>query len=91
MGGRYRISHLIAEGGMGAVFEAVDQKEGRTVALKLLHAELTEDRDVRRRFHREAAVLKALDHPSVVNVLDVGTSDDEMLFTEIQLDLGPSG
>lgn len=70
---------------MGAVFEAVDQKEGRTVALKLLHAELTEDRDVRRRFHREASVLKALDHPSVVNVLDVGTSDEEMLYTVMEL------
>lgn len=83
--GRYRITRLIAEGGMGAVFEAVDEKKGRAVALKLLHSELTSDRDVRRRFQREASLLEALDHPSVVNVLDVGTSEDEMLYTVMEL------
>lgn len=70
---------------MGAVFEAVDLKKDRTVALKLLHRELTAERDVRRRFQREASLLEALDHPSVVNVLDVGTTEDEMLYTVMEL------
>jgi len=85
MGERYRLTRLVAEGGMGAVFEAVDTQESRTVALKLLHPELTADRDVRRRFRRESSVLMALDHPCVVDVLDVGTSDDELLFSVMEL------
>lgn len=85
MGGRYRLTRLIAAGGMGAVYEAEDQRDGGTVALKLLHPELTSERDVRRRFRRESSVLMALDHPCVVRVLDVGTSDDELLFSVMEL------
>ncbi len=85
MGGRYRLTRLVAEGGMGAVFEAEDREGGRTVALKLLHPELTADRDVRRRFRRESSVLLALDHPCVVRVLDIGANDDELLFSVMEL------
>lgn len=85
MGGRYRLTRLIAAGGMGAVYEAEDQRDGGPVALKLLHPELTSERDVRRRFRRESSVLMALDHPCVVRVLDVGTSDDELLFSVMEL------
>ena len=85
MGGRYRLTRLIAAGGMGAVYEAEDQREQRIVALKLLHRELTSDREIRRRFRRESSVLLALDHPSVVRVLDIGTDDDELLFSVMEL------
>lgn len=86
MGGRYRLERVIAEGGMGAVFEATDLQQERVVALKLLHPELTAERDVRRRFKRESSVLEALDHPSVVRVLDFGASeDDELLFSVMEL------
>lgn len=85
MGGRYRIERAIATGGMGAVYEAEDLRDARKVALKLLHPELTEDRDVRRRFRRESSVLRALDHPCIVRILDVGTADDELLFTVMEL------
>lgn len=71
---------------MGAVFEAEDQRAGaRRVALKLLHPELSADRDVRRRFRRESSVLLALDHPCVVHVLDIGANDDEALFSVMEL------
>ena len=85
MGGRYRLTRLIAAGGMGAVFEAEDEEAGRQVALKLLRPELTSERDVRRRFRRESSVLLALDHPSIVRLLDVGASDDELLFSVMEL------
>jgi len=85
MGGRYRLTRLIAAGGMGAVFEAEDEEAGLQVALKLLHPELTSERDVRRRFRRESSVLLALDHPSIVRLLDVGASDDELLFSVMEL------
>ncbi|MCB9592643.1 MAG: serine/threonine protein kinase [Sandaracinaceae bacterium] len=85
MGDRYRLTRLVAAGGMGAVFEAHDEQGDRAVALKLLHPELTADRDVRRRFRRESSVLMALDHPCIVDVLDVGASDDELLFSVMEL------
>ncbi len=85
MGGRYRLTRMIASGGMGAVYEAEDVRDQRRVALKLLHPELTEDRDVRRRFRRESSVLRALDHPCIVRILDIGTDDDELLFTVVEL------
>jgi len=85
MGARYRLNRLIAAGGMGAVYEADDQQLSRAVAVKVLHPELTADRDVRRRFRRESSVLMALDHPCVVNVLDVGAGDDELLFSVMEL------
>lgn len=85
LSGRYRLTRLIATGGMGAVYEARDEREGCRVALKLLHPALTEDRDVRRRFRRESSVLRALDHASIVRIFDVGTEDDELLYTVMEL------
>ena len=57
--GRYRLTRLIAAGGMAAVYEAEDEQRSDAVALKLLHPELTSERDVRRRFRRESSVLMA--------------------------------
>ena len=85
VGGRYVLGRMIASGGMGAVYEAEDEKEGRPVAVKLLHPELTEDRDVRRRFRRESSVLRALDHPSIVRILDMGSDDDAIWYSVMEL------
>ncbi len=85
MGGRYRLTRAVAAGAMGAVYEAVDEQSGGAVAVKVLHPELTADRDVRRRFRRESSVLMALSHPCVVNVLGVGAGDDELLFSVMEL------
>lgn len=85
MGGRYVLRRIIAAGGMGAVYEAEDQTEPHRVALKLLHPELTADGEVRRRFRRESSVLRALDHPSIVRILDVGAGEGELLFMVMEL------
>lgn len=85
LGGRYRLERLIATGGMGGVYEALDARTDRRVALKLLHPELTEDRDVRRRFRRESSVLRALDHPAIVRILDVGGEGEEPLYAVMEL------
>ena len=86
---RYRLIRRIAAGGMGAVFEARDESPagdgGPSVAIKLLHPEFTTERDVRRRFRRESSVLLALDHPSIVRVLDIGTSEDTLLYSVMEL------
>src|SRR5512134_95970 len=58
---------------MGIVWKAIDPS-GRAVALKLLHGPI-ESPELRRRFEREAKV--ALSHPNIVEVIEVGTTEDE--------------
>jgi serine/threonine protein kinase len=76
---RYEIREHIGQGGMGAVYRAVDTKLGRTVALKTVVAHrrghrLTEE--IRERFMREALAASRVDHRNVVQVLDFGFADD---------------
>lgn len=85
LAGRYRLVRKLAAGAMGAVFEAEHQTTRRRVAVKLLHPELTADPDLHRRFRREASVLQALDHPAVVQVLDVGSDDAGRAYTVMEL------
>src|SRR5574338_1267526 len=56
--GPYRVEGVLGEGGMGVVYRARDTAAGRTVALKCLHTNLAGDPEVRRRFAREARVLR---------------------------------
>ncbi len=82
---RYRIERKLAAGGMGAVLQALDETSGQRVAVKLLHPELSRDREARRRFRREASVLKALDHPAIVRVLDVGADERGRNYLTMEL------
>jgi tetratricopeptide (TPR) repeat protein/predicted Ser/Thr protein kinase len=68
--GRYTLRGVLGRGGMGTVYEALDDRIGRTVALKLLHAELGGRHAAR--LVREARALARLSHPSVVQVYEVG-------------------
>jgi hypothetical protein len=67
--GRYRVVRKIGEGGMGTVFEAVDEVLGRRVAIKRLKAV---DESARRRFWREARAVARLSHPNVCQLYEVG-------------------
>ena len=78
--GRYRISGLIARGGMGAVHAAVDERLSREVALKTLRPELVEDSTLVARFEREARTAARLAHPCIAQVLDFGTSPEGLLY-----------
>jgi len=62
--GRYRIKHLIATGGMGAVYAAVQQQPKRTVALKLMKTGFV-SAAAQRRFDAEAEILGRLRHPGI--------------------------
>ena len=64
---RYRVDHLIGQGGFGAVYEAVDERLGRRVALKRL---LRISDRISRQFEREARLLANLEHPSLPSVID---------------------
>ena len=72
----YRVSGLIAEGGMGAVHMAENVVSGERVALKVLPAELAADDSYRRRFLREARYAQSAQHPSIVRVRDAGEAGD---------------
>ncbi|MCP3803790.1 protein kinase [Allokutzneria sp. A3M-2-11 16] len=71
--GRYRLDEPIGAGGMGMVWRATDEQEGREVALKQA---TTEDR-TRRLLRREAAIAAQLDHPSIVTFLGEVQDGDE--------------
>jgi len=76
---RYEIRGHIGQGGMGAVYRAVDTKLGRTVALKTVAAHRRGDKlteEIRERFMREALAASRVDHRNVVQVLDFGFTDD---------------
>ena len=73
--GAYRITRLIGEGGMGAVYEGVQLRLNKRVAIKLMSRDLTANREALARFRREAEITSHLGHPHLVNVMDFGTSD----------------
>ncbi len=80
LAGRYELVAELARGAMGDVFEALDQRSGSKAAVKLLRAEYLADESMRRRFRREGAVLKALDHPAIVRLLELGIDDAGLVF-----------
>jgi hypothetical protein len=71
----YRIESLIGRGGMAYVYRALDQRLGRTVALKVLAPELATDQEFRQRFLRESRLAASIDHPNVIPIYDAGESD----------------
>jgi CHASE2 domain-containing sensor protein len=70
--GHYQIKREIAVGGMGTVYEAVQEQPRRTVALKLLRTGLG-SRSARRRFEYESQLLARLRHPGIAQVFEAGT------------------
>ncbi|MDN3243391.1 serine/threonine protein kinase [Glycomyces tritici] len=75
--GRYRLERRIGGGGMGDVWEGVDTILWRTVAIKVLLADLVDDRGFRERFRREARAIAVMQGPGVVEVYDYGEIEDE--------------
>jgi eukaryotic-like serine/threonine-protein kinase len=70
--GRYQITARLARGGMATVYQAVDLRLTRTVAVKVMHIGLGDDADFARKFDREARAAARLSHPNVVSVFDQG-------------------
>ncbi|MCX4242593.1 protein kinase domain-containing protein [Paraliomyxa miuraensis] len=70
--GRFTVLHEIARGGMGVVFEALDERLDRKVAIKLLHGRAGETEHAHERMIREARAMAKLSHPNVVQVHEVG-------------------
>ncbi len=72
LAGRYEVGELIGRGGMAEVHIGYDRRLGRTVAIKILRADLARDPSFLNRFRREAQAAASLNHPAIVAVYDTG-------------------
>src|SRR5271170_776839 len=68
--GRYEIRRVVADGGMGRVYEGIDKQNDSRVALKLLHEDVAKDEIALERFKREYEISALLPHEHIVKVLD---------------------
>src|SRR3954452_10119341 len=78
LAGRYRVIERLGSGGMASVLLAEDERLGRQVAVKRLHAESPED--TAQRFRREAQLGASLNHPNLISVFDIVTDDEGVLI-----------
>src|SRR4051794_3502242 len=83
--GDFEIEGLLGRGGMGVVYRARQLRMDRSVALKVLSAEMAEEPEVVARFLREAAIMRDLEHPSIVPIHDAGTGADGRPYLAMRL------
>src|SRR4051812_5019790 len=92
IGGRYRVTQLLGEGGMGRVYLA-EQQMGtnvRKVAVKTLQAQFAKDQQVLARFHRECGTVSELEHPNTIQFFDFGQTPDGQLYIAMEYVQGQS-
>lgn len=77
---RYRLLRQVGRGAMGTVFQALDERLGREVAVKVVSPQYSTDERVRLRFEREARLVAMLEHPGIVSVYDSGDVGEGSLF-----------
>jgi len=70
--GRYQLLGQMGSGGMATIYEAIDTRLDRRVAVKIMHSHLAQDEQFVERFIREAKAAAALSHPNIVSVQDQG-------------------
>jgi eukaryotic-like serine/threonine-protein kinase len=73
--GHYRIEAVLGEGGMGVVYRAFDTHLDRAVAIKVLRADAIANSDRKRRFLQEAKSASALNHPNIIHIYDISSTD----------------
>lgn len=81
--GRYRVSRHIASGGMGSVYEVVQDSIGHRAAMKVLSAGLAKDPKHRKyveRFMDEARAVNLINHPGVLQIFDFGEMEDQTVY-----------
>jgi hypothetical protein len=78
LAGRYRVLRRLGSGGMATVLLAEDERLGRQVAIKRMHAESPDE--AAKRFRREAHLGASLNHPNIVSVFDIEADDENVLI-----------
>jgi serine/threonine-protein kinase len=78
--GKYKITKKLGEGGMGSVYQAVQNPIDRMVAIKVLLGKLAQDEVAVKRFEQEARAVSKMQHPNTVTIFDYGTTDDDRLY-----------
>ena len=73
--GPYEVLAPLGSGGMGEVYAALDTRLAREIALKVLHEDAASDAVRIRRFETEARSASALNHPNIVTIHDIGSSE----------------
>jgi eukaryotic-like serine/threonine-protein kinase len=89
----YRIMRKLGQGGMSIVYEALDERLKRSVAIKVLHPFLANSDEYRARFFREAEAVARLTHPNILQIFDVASAKDsstEPLYIVTELIIGES-
>ena len=87
---QFRLERVVGSGGMGVVYEGLDEGLGRRVAVKILHRDLVTNKDIVQRFHREAQIAHQLDHPGIVRVVLFGQLADGNLYLVLEFLEGPT-
>jgi len=88
--GKYKITRLIGMGGMGAVFEAAHESLNQRVAIKVMHAKLSMDKDAVQRFMNEARTTSLVHHVGLVRVHDFGQLADGSAYMMMEFLEGES-
>src|SRR5277367_4020949 len=83
--GKYRLDARLGIGGMGEVWRATHTGTGREFGLKFMHAHIAASASARERFAREARASAAVNHPSVIDVFDVGEHGEGALYLAMEL------
>jgi eukaryotic-like serine/threonine-protein kinase len=81
IGARYEILALLGEGGMGAVYKALDREVERTVALKLIRPELASNPQILARFKQELLTAHQVTHKNVIRIYDIAEADGVKFIT----------
>ena len=81
----YEVQVLIGAGGMGEVYRGHDPRLGRDVAIKILPGMFSRDPERLRRFEQEARATAALNHPNILAIYDVGTTDQAIPYVVSEL------
>ncbi len=81
LGGRYEILKLLGQGGMGAVYKAIDHEVDRFVALKVIRPELASNPSILARFKQELLLASQVTHRNVIRIYDLGEADGLRFIT----------
>ena len=92
--GKYEVRGILGEGGTGIVYDAVRTSDQSPVALKVIHAHLAGDRQIRGRFQREATILRRLEGANICPILELGEvpseTGDSLLYMALPKLEGPT-